>query len=353
VPSKLSEAEFWKRYFQSKLFHSHRASIRSTATQHVVKDDAIFDKYLEKADDELEPRKLRDDEVDMFIDLEATRGDHEETGNEKDVTMQAGKQRGALPLIRKFNEHSERLLKSAMSLDDTNKRRRVDSGDANDSHSHYSQIDLADLHRPESSVGVLLEMQDRQRYFEARPGAAVSAEQVPRPTVDLLPAVQQMRRDLEGWQAHLSQSKIERKAAEAALSSMTDNVATRLNAYKRKADIPEEVFRQMRTCQTAANEFLRQFWSAIYPPVGDTLGGPTTLAQKTAKATRMAGYLAKTPEKVAAIIRAAEMAGTDRGRVQIGMQPTLDTVRKALEFWETRRATSGPSAPGPPGARRP
>jgi len=28
--------------------------------------------------------------------------------------MQAGKQRGALPLIRKFNEHSERLLKSVM-----------------------------------------------------------------------------------------------------------------------------------------------------------------------------------------------------------------------------------------------
>ena len=27
--------------------------------------------------------------------------------------MQAGKQRGALPLIRKFNEHSERLLKCA------------------------------------------------------------------------------------------------------------------------------------------------------------------------------------------------------------------------------------------------
>jgi hypothetical protein len=49
--SQLSEAEFWKRYFQSKLFHSHRASIRSTASQHVVKDDAIFDKYLEKPDD--------------------------------------------------------------------------------------------------------------------------------------------------------------------------------------------------------------------------------------------------------------------------------------------------------------
>jgi transcription initiation factor TFIIH subunit 1 len=126
-----------------------------------------------------------------------------------------------------------------------------------------------------------------------------------------------MKRDLEGWEAHLSQSKIERKAAEAALASMTENVATRLDAHKHKADIPEEIFRQMRTCQTAANEFLRQFWSAIYPPAGETLGGPTTLAQKTAKATRMAGYLTKTPEKVAAIIRAAEMARVDRVRVQI------------------------------------
>lgn len=48
---KLSEEQFWKRYFQSKLFNAHRASIRSSAAQHVVKDDSIFDKYLEKDDD--------------------------------------------------------------------------------------------------------------------------------------------------------------------------------------------------------------------------------------------------------------------------------------------------------------
>ena len=48
--SKLSEGEFWKRYFQSKLFDNHRASIRSAAAQNFVKEDAIFDKYLEKED---------------------------------------------------------------------------------------------------------------------------------------------------------------------------------------------------------------------------------------------------------------------------------------------------------------
>ena len=48
---KLSEGEFWKRYFGSKLFNSHRASIRGTASQYVIKADPIFDKYLEKPDD--------------------------------------------------------------------------------------------------------------------------------------------------------------------------------------------------------------------------------------------------------------------------------------------------------------
>lgn len=55
IPAKtlrqLSEESFWKRYFQSKLFNAHRASIRSSAAQHVVNDDPIFDKYLEKDDD--------------------------------------------------------------------------------------------------------------------------------------------------------------------------------------------------------------------------------------------------------------------------------------------------------------
>lgn len=78
---------------------------------------------------------MRADGVDTFINLGASAEDHGEvccsatqlepmhvlichfsmkTGNEKDITMQAGRQRATLPLIRKFNEHSERLLKATM-----------------------------------------------------------------------------------------------------------------------------------------------------------------------------------------------------------------------------------------------
>lgn len=90
----MTEEEFWRRYFQSKLFNAHRASIRSSAAQHVVKDDPIFDKYLEKEDDgkymllvvhflhvilspvELEPRRVRPEVADLFVSLGATQEDH-------------------------------------------------------------------------------------------------------------------------------------------------------------------------------------------------------------------------------------------------------------------------------------
>ena len=48
-----------------------------------------------------------------------------QTGNTNDVTMQAGRQRAILPLIRKFNEHSERLLNSALGEVRPVKRRRL------------------------------------------------------------------------------------------------------------------------------------------------------------------------------------------------------------------------------------
>lgn len=42
----------------------------------------------------------------------------------------------------------------------------------------YETIDLDDLHDPEASAGILLEMQDRQRYFEGRMASlAVSGEE--------------------------------------------------------------------------------------------------------------------------------------------------------------------------------
>ena len=83
-------------------------------------------------------------------------------------------------------------------------------------------------------------------------------------------------------------------------------------------DIPESYFAQMRSCQTAANEFLRQFWSSVYPPPSDVQTvASSTPAQKAAKAAKMVGYLMKTPEKVEAIIQAARSENIDTSKIEV------------------------------------
>ena len=93
-------------------------------------------------------------------------------------------------------------------------------------------------------------------------------------------------------------------------------------------ELPEGLFRQMTTCQTAANEFLRQFWTAIYPPPMElqTLV-VSTAAQRTAKAAKMIGYISKTYEKVEALVRTA---GIDAKRVQTVSWRSLRTMAKHL-----------------------
>jgi transcription initiation factor TFIIH subunit 1 len=73
----------------------------------------------------------------------------------------------------------------------------------------------------------------------------------------------------------------------------------------------------MTTCQTAANEFLRQFWLSTYPPPAELQTVlPATPAQRAAKATKMIGYISKTEEKVRALVEMAQQHGIDPVRVQ-------------------------------------
>ncbi|KAJ7187986.1 hypothetical protein C8R46DRAFT_933665 [Mycena filopes] len=332
VPSKLSESEFWTRYFKSKLYHAHRASIRSTAVQHVVQDDPILDKYLEKIDDELEPRRQRNERVELFVDLGATFEDHGETGNEKDVTMIAGRQRGALPLIRKFNEHSERLLNSALGEIPAAKRQKLNTDNS------YGQIDIDDLHLPEASAGIVLEMQDRQRYFEGGISKETPEAALHKP-VDIKTLIMHAKVNMEGWQTKLTQLKVERQAGDEALISMTKNVAARLDVKSRKNDIPDVLFRQMTICQTATNEFLRQFWASMYPPAAEVqVVAVATPAQRAAKTAKMIGYLAKTQEKVDALVYAGPQHGVDPARIEIAMKPVLNAANRAITFHRTKTA---------------
>lgn len=118
-------------------------------------------------------------------------------------------------------------------------------------------------------------------------------------------------------------------------------------------DIPDGLFRQMTTCQTAANEFLRQFWLATYQPSGDVQTVVmATPQQRVAKQAKMIGYISRTHEKVNALVQVAQQHGIDTSRVEIvsfkgrlstfadrfqAMRPVVHASEQALAFWRNRK----------------
>jgi transcription initiation factor TFIIH subunit 1 len=144
--------------------------------------------------------------------------------------MQAGRQRATLPLIRKFNEHSERLLKSALYVNGTpifpfysscvpapllikaagysgdepaSKKRKLAADPGNAAPiAYYEQIDLEDLHDVEAAAGIALEMQDRQRYFD---GKMASIGEVEPPSVDIQAALRDPKVGLHDWARDLTE----------------------------------------------------------------------------------------------------------------------------------------------------
>ncbi|CAE6430580.1 unnamed protein product [Rhizoctonia solani] len=332
VPDPLSPVEFWTRYLSSKLFDRNQASSRSAAAQHSIKDDPIFDKYLQKEDDGDEPLHQRPPPSTILIDLNATNEDHGETGNSKDFTMKAGGLRSTLPLIRKFNEHSTNVLDAGLQ---PSKRQRIENTD----ELYYSQLDMEDLRGPINDAGIQLGLQAGSQMLDSgnsENGATngqhseVSIAKVHcyfDELTSLKPVdTRALAGTLRSWYNQLSKFAPGKKPVEDAFTSLSQNVTERVNVKSRKNNLPEDLLQAMANLQTATSEFLRQFWSALYE---EKEAGKDRL-------DKMASYLSSTHSKIAPMMTAARNQGHDPQVVRDAFMPTLDAVNKALAIYKAR-----------------
>ncbi|KAJ3024674.1 UNVERIFIED_CONTAM: RNA polymerase II transcription factor B subunit 1 [Siphonaria sp. JEL0065] len=110
VPEKLSEREFWTKYYTSKAFHALKAGKLSSGDS-----SEIFSEGEKDIDDDLLPipKKQKRDPSNKLLDLSSTMEDHLDYGNAPDTTMKPGSVKTALPIIRRLNRHSTIVLKSA------------------------------------------------------------------------------------------------------------------------------------------------------------------------------------------------------------------------------------------------
>lgn len=314
VPSKLDEGSFWTRYFQSKLYHRLRTSARSAASESLVQDDAVFDQYLEEEDNGLQPRRQHNPH-DRLLDLGATEEDHGETGNGKDWTMRAGAERRTLPLMRRFNDHSQSLLDSALGDQEEAERRKrrivggvgeeytsgpgggsgnppkLGGGDGEDEEEaadsvdwiknhYYKEIVIDDLTAPEPQDKVRLNMANLEGYFssDSAPSSTTSGplELNPQDLTEYLHYVQRFNEEVQTSSIDLGSFTPSRLGSESAMSRMLSNLRSRSLNPRAASDIktlPDPLQKSLISLQASTTEFLRQFWNAIAP-------GPTLLDEE-------------------------------------------------------------------------
>jgi transcription initiation factor TFIIH subunit 1 len=110
VPLKLSEKEFWTKYFSSQYYYRKKMGLESSTK---IKGD-IFDLYadLDDLDLQVTASNLEFNSSNKLLDLSSTEQDHNSGGNRKDLTMRHGSTKESLGLIRRFNRHSDMVLKA-------------------------------------------------------------------------------------------------------------------------------------------------------------------------------------------------------------------------------------------------
>jgi len=262
---KLSEGEFWQRFFMSRLFLVLRGEkVSATHTS-----DAVFDPYIavlhELQEKQRQRRQTEESEhpAPVFVNVEANAENNPETYGNNIVTTAGGSTR---TLIRSMNGLSQRLLRG--------KRRRdgddFDDGDEPDMRSELQLRDLEPDAKPETDVGLHIDVQTDPAGQQADP------EQCARDNARLLgdaPASVDLR-DLLGDSASLEYAH---------------TLVATLTPHPELVAATGTVSGDVSMVYATTTEFLKQFWYAYNNKREEAAGLRTYLENSLARIDAVQG----------------------------------------------------------------
>ncbi|KAJ4307059.1 RNA polymerase II transcription factor B subunit 1 [Collariella sp. IMI 366227] len=154
---KLTESEFWSRFFLSKLFKKLRGE-RVTENDN---SDIIFDRYLDADNTFGYTSKITSaQKVPHIIDLEANEENQGgfKSGNRKDVEMRP---RSNIPIIKTLNSLSEKIMANVApsDLDSTGPDGLVDDTRT------FSELSLRDLQGDAAAERIMLNVKEQNKFF--------------------------------------------------------------------------------------------------------------------------------------------------------------------------------------------
>ncbi|KAL8724062.1 MAG: hypothetical protein Q9181_007005, partial [Wetmoreana brouardii] len=151
---KISESEFWEKFFQSRLFKKLKG-------EKITEADAtnpILDKYLNIDDEAERAKRLMASHVPHIIDIEGNEENHSQRkGNQPDFTMRPASN-DRVPIIRTLNTLSEKLLSQVAPNDiDPSLPIGVDE-------ETYNSLALQDLRDENEDDRIILNIKDQSRF---------------------------------------------------------------------------------------------------------------------------------------------------------------------------------------------
>ncbi|KAF5011491.1 hypothetical protein FDECE_2410 [Fusarium decemcellulare] len=376
---KLSEAEFWSRFFLSRL----SKKLRGERVTESDTNDLLFDKYDPSENTVAVQSKIMAQQVPHIIDIEANEENQGgfKSGNAKDVEMRP---RANIPIVKTLNSLSEKIMANVAPSDSNVE-------DASGVYDTYNQLALRDLKGDAKEHRIMLNVKEQNKFFskhESAPSAntRLFEKQVPS---EVLFEIQGDLETLEGDGAggidlHAAigfdeQSDSDddtpkrphvgsRSALKAADKDVMKGVRQqRAQKYGYESDaltpmgLPAELARKCSLTHATTIEFLHQFWNAFLSGDADRAAELQYLAESLNRSiARINAVADEADQEREEIIRTrkkeirdhfertgkkirwkSDKVGGGRPAVMALMQPTIDALEKAQADYQRALAAEG------------
>lgn len=376
---KLSEAEFWSRFFLSRL----SKKLRGERTTDNDAPDAVFDKYDVNDNLKTVQSKIMSQQVPHIIDIEANEENQGgfRGGNAKDVEMRP---RANIPIVKTLNSLSEKIMANVAPSD-----WNIDDSEGNH-YDAYGELALRDLRGPAKTHRIMLNVKEQNKFFAKHESAPSSNAQLfaqqdpstvlsqmhtsiksfgtPSAGLDLQSLIDIGEdSDSEDEDSKKPRSTTRQATFAAEKDVMSGIIQQRTQKYGHSSDsttpmgLPTTVAEKCTLTQATTIEFLHQFWNAFLSGDPDRAGELQYLAESLKRSTARISAVGDDAEKERDdIIRKrkqeirdhfertgkkirwkSDMVGGGRDAVTKLMQPTLDALNKAQADYARALAAEG------------
>lgn len=300
VPTKMSETEFWNKFFQSRYFNRDRTK------------DMFSDCF--KADEKEWSSSIKKGIDDPFLDLDMFNDNAYQTTSDDPPSSSSHENPDQL-LIKRFNQQSIRLLESlnankhkASSVPETTGSSQQSASTSTGSHAEAnvsangasdeasSQRDEASTfraHRRDWTYDDLAGHENMGDFLDEQSKIGSKMHDVDRDMYSIVPQTQQAhvtssmmreyKESMERWRPNLAAS-IEPKDATDALKNLSPAgyLMRSTNTNRLEDTVPEETQQRLRSTYSASNELLRHFW-LCFPVVDQSLENKLVKLHETLK----------------------------------------------------------------------